>query len=65
MVVKRNLKNTGGSIPKIIYICNKTIKDIPESTVQRWKSLNPNYLVKLFGNIRNLLQPAAQQLGRV
>lgn len=50
MVVKRNLKNTGGSIPKIIYICNKTIKDIPESTVQRWKSLNPNYLVKLFGN---------------
>jgi len=49
-IVKRSLNHNDGSIPKIIYICNKTIEDIPESTVQRWKSLNPHYLIKLFGN---------------
>ena len=37
------------NVPKIIYLCYKT-KDIPSTVVNKWKSLNPDYEVKLYDN---------------
>jgi mannosyltransferase OCH1-like enzyme len=35
-------------IPKVIYICNKTLDDKIKLYSQRWKILNPEYEVKLY-----------------
>lgn len=37
-------------IPKDIYICYKTVEDLPPEVVNRWKRLNPEYKVHVYGD---------------
>ena len=51
VIVPKKLNNTKSRIiPKIIYICNKNIKDIPKQLIDKWKQLNPDYKIELFGD---------------
>jgi len=36
--------------PKVIYFCNKTISSADIKSAQRWKELNPDYQLMLFGD---------------
>jgi mannosyltransferase OCH1-like enzyme len=44
---KENFENN--LVPKVIYLCYKT-KDVPPSVIDSWKSLNPDYEIKLYDN---------------
>ena len=51
VIVPKKLNNTKSRIiPKIIYICNKNIQDIPTQLIDKWKQLNPDYKIELFGD---------------
>lgn len=47
--IKSNFGNTP-SIPKDIYICYKTIDALPKRVAQRWKDMNPEYNVYVYGD---------------
>lgn len=51
VIVPKRLNETKSRIiPRIIYICNKNIKDIPKNVIAKWKDLNPDYSIELFGD---------------
>lgn len=39
------------TIPDTIYVCYKNQKDIPLRSIERWQELNPDYNIRIYGDI--------------
>ncbi|GAG19227.1 unnamed protein product, partial [marine sediment metagenome] len=45
---KSNFENK--KIPKVIYMCHKTLNHFDPKRIKKWKKLNPEYEIKLYDN---------------